>query len=221
MSYCKRLFRLDTRVSNLDEKMGGISHLTTVEALLDQAENDWPTLLARLQNICSSILVHPAVRDGMFLDITGDAAVLKNVQPSVEAFVSELPGSKNGQKLPDFYNQNHPWVEDAKKEMAERAPLADEGFVVPTQVSYVGKGGRIYDNGEALSGSATVVARFFRTGYSWDHVRVMGGAYGGMCTFAQGSGFFRVFFSELLRSQFGQDFGYLRRCSRCTNVCCG
>lgn len=179
-----------TAAGYIDEKMGGISHLTVVKELLDQAENDWPTLLARLQKIRSSILEHPAVRDGMFLDITGDAAVLKNVEPSIEAFINELPGSNNGQKLPDFYGQNHPWVEEAKKEMAERAPLADEGFVVPTQVSYVGKGGRIYDNGEALSGSATVVSRFLRTGYLWDHVRVMGGAYGGMCTFAQGSGFF-------------------------------
>merc|ERR1712137_1127218 len=59
-----------------------------------------------------------------------------------------------------------------------------------TQVSYVGKGGRIYQNGETINGAASVVARHLRTGYLWDHVRVIGGAYGGFCTFAQGSGFF-------------------------------
>ena len=179
-----------TAAGYIDEKMSGISHLSTVKELLHQAENDWPSLLSRFERIRSSILEHPAARNGMFLDLTGDASVLESIQPSVEEFVGGLPGTNNGEKFPDFYSQDHPWVADAKREMVERAPLADEGFVVPTQVSYVGKGGRLYDIGEVLSGSATVVNKFLRTGYLWDRVRVMGGAYGGMCTLAQGSGFF-------------------------------
>lgn len=34
------------------------------------------------------------------------------------------------------------------------------------------------------------MARHLRTGYLWDTVRVIGGAYGGFCTFAPGSGLF-------------------------------
>jgi presequence protease len=179
-----------TAAGYIDEKLSGISHLSYVKALLEQAENDWPTLLSKLEKIRNSILEHPAVRDGTFLDITGDSAVMQNIQPAVNQLLQTLPGSNNGEKLQDFYTQDHPWVIAAKSEMSNNAPLIDEGFVVPTQVSYVGKGGRIYDSGETLSGAATVVARFLRTGYLWDHVRVIGGAYGGMCTFAQGSGFF-------------------------------
>jgi len=74
--------------------------------------------------------------------------------------------------------------------MAKLTPIEDEGFVVPTQVSYVGKGGIVFDEGETVTGAAQVVARFLRTGYLWDHVRVMGGAYGGFCTFSPYSGFF-------------------------------
>merc|ERR1712130_899230 len=74
--------------------------------------------------------------------------------------------------------------------MSDAAPLVDEGFVVPTQVSYVGKGGRIYESGEVVSGAAEVVSKFLRTGYLWDHVRVIGGAYGGFCTFSSGEGMF-------------------------------
>jgi Zn-dependent M16 (insulinase) family peptidase len=179
-----------TAAGYLDEKSGGISYLATVKELLAQAENDWPSLLARFEKIRSSILKASAARSGMFIDLTGEKAVLDKIQPSVDAFLKDLPGTNNGEKFQDFYSTDHPWVEAAKKEMVERAPLIDEGFVVPTQVSYVGKGGRVYDSGEVLSGSASVVARFLRTGYLWDHVRVMGGAYGGMCMFAQGSGFF-------------------------------
>jgi Zn-dependent M16 (insulinase) family peptidase len=104
--------------------------------------------------------------------------------------LKELPGSNTGKCLPNFYKEEHPWVAPVKKLMSEFAPIADEGFVVPTQVSYVGKSGLLFKEGEQSSGSSQVVSKFLRTGYLWDHVRVMGGAYGGFCTFSPYSGFF-------------------------------
>lgn len=174
----------------LDEKMGGISSLERVKQLLKQAEEDWPSLLERLEKIRDTILDEKLCRDGMFLDITGDSKVLETIQPSVDKFLKELPGESDGEKLPDFYKEEHPWVAPAMKEMKEMAPLMDEGFVVPTQVSYVGKSGKVFKEGEKVPGSAAVVSRYLRTGYLWDHVRVIGGAYGGFCTFSPSSGFF-------------------------------
>lgn len=174
----------------IDEIMGGISHLDTVKSLLKQAESDWPSLLARLENMRSTILDASTCRSGMMLDITGDEKVLEAVQPNIETFLSKLPGTGSGEKLPNPYETVHPWVEAAKAKMAEETPVKDEGFVVPTQVSYVGKAGLVYDEGERVPGSAAVVARFLRTGYLWDYVRVIGGAYGGFCTFSPFSGFF-------------------------------
>jgi presequence protease len=72
--------------------------------------------------------------------------------------------------------------------MEQFHPLIDEGFIVSTQVSYVGKAGILYSEGETIPGSAAVVAKYLRTGYLWDNVRVMGGAYGGFCTFSPFSG---------------------------------
>ena len=167
----------------LDEKMGGISYLDTIKSVLKDAEEDWGSVLARLENIRAAILVKATCRSGMMLDITGDKAVMDTIKPSVDAFLASLPGDADGDKLPDFYNTVHPWVVEAKAEMESMAPLKDEGFVVPTQVSYVGKGGILFEDGEKVSGSTAVVSRFLRTGYLWDHVRVMGGAYGGFCTF--------------------------------------
>jgi len=167
----------------LDEKMGGISYLNTINSVLKDAEEDWGSVLARLENIRSAILNKTTCRNGMMLDITGDKAVMDAIQPSVDAFLESLPGDVDGDKLPDFYNTEHPWVIKAKAEMATMAPVQDEGFVVPTQVSYVGKGGVLFEDGEKVSGSTAVVSRYLRTGYLWDHVRVIGGAYGGFCTF--------------------------------------
>lgn len=73
------------------------------------------------------------------------------------------------------------------------APLSaqkNEGFAVPTQVNYVVKGGPLWLPGEKVDGSSAVISRFLRTGYLWDNVRVMGGAYGGFCSFSPYSGIF-------------------------------
>jgi len=158
--------------------------------LLKQAQDDWPTLYARLEKIRSTILDQHKCRSGMFVDLTGDEKVLERVQSSLQSFLNTVPGNSNGEKLPNFYKEIHPWVAQAKTKMIELTPVIDEGFVVPTQVSYVGKSGLLYDLGESCSGSSAVVARFLRTGYLWDRVRVMGGAYGGFCTFSPFSGFF-------------------------------
>lgn len=174
----------------IDELTSGITYLGTVKELLKQAEEDWPSLLARLENIRSTLLESDTLRSGMFLDITGDATVLETVQPTVESFLKQLPGDANGAKMFNYKKEVHPWVPEAKKRMADIVPIKDEGFVVPTQVSYVGKAGLLFEEGEEIPGSADVVSRFLRTGYLWDYVRVMGGAYGGFCTFSPFSGFF-------------------------------
>lgn len=174
----------------IDEVMSGIAQLDTVRELLDQAENDWPSLLARLENMRSTILNGKICRDGMILDITGDKTVLENIQPSVDKILNDLPGQSDGEKRPNLYVEEHPWIAPIKKLMSELVPITDEGFVLPTQVSYVGKSGLLYDEGEESNGSAQVVSKFLKTGYLWDHVRVMGGAYGGFCTFSPFSGFF-------------------------------
>lgn len=177
-------------IGYLSEVMSGVSFLDTIKALLDQAENDFPALLARLENMRNTILDKETCRDGMILDLTGDKNVFETIQPSVEEFLKKLPGDSQGGKLQDFYSEVHPWVAHAKEEMSTDAPFADEGFVVPTQVSYVGKGGRLYDIGETVSGSTAVISRFLGTGYLWDNVRVIGGAYGGFCQFSPRDGTF-------------------------------
>jgi presequence protease len=172
----------------IDEMLGGISYLDTVKTLLKEAEEDWPSLLVRLEKIRDTLLDKATCRNGMILDVTGDDAVLTAIQPSIDKFLDSLPGDSQGAPSFDFYSDIHPWVPEIKKRMAEFAPIQDEGFVVPTQVSYVGKAGLLYQEGERIPGSASVVARFLRTGYLWDRVRVMGGAYGGFCTFSPFSG---------------------------------
>ena len=59
---------------------------------------------------------------------------------------------------------------------------------VPTQVNYVAKAAPIYEAGEAVPGSTSVITRYLRTAYLWDAVRVQGGAYGCSLGFSRFSG---------------------------------
>jgi len=174
----------------IDEITGGITYLDTLKSLIKQAEEDWPSLLARLEKMRDTMLDESSCRSGMVLDITAEEKVMEDIQPGVEKFLDGLPGKADGAKLPNFYEEIHPWTPAAKEQMAKMASVTNEGFVVPTQVSYVGKAGLLYDVGDRVPGQAQVVARFLRTGYLWDYVRVIGGAYGGFCTFSPFSGYF-------------------------------
>merc|ERR1712087_804442 len=92
----------------ISEIMGGVSQLDTVRDLLKQAEDDWPSLLARLENMRKVILDDAYCRDGMVLDVTGDKTVLEKIQPSVDEFLKTLPGkSEIKNPLPNFYKEEH------------------------------------------------------------------------------------------------------------------
>jgi Zn-dependent M16 (insulinase) family peptidase len=179
----------------MDEYFGGISALPRLKALLIMAENDWDAMRAKLFSIRDTMLAQSKCRDGMVMNVIGDEATLKATRGSMDSFIESLPGDAavgESAKFQDFYSVPHPWAVEAKKRMAKEALLEDtnEGFVVPTQVSYVGSGGRLYQVGEVTTGASTVVSRHLKTGYLWDTVRVIGGAYGGFCTFGPGSGLF-------------------------------
>ena len=59
----------------------------------------------------------------------------------------------------------------------------NEAFVVPSQVNYVTKGGKLDVSEAASLGAWSVVSRYLRNTWLWDEVRVVGGAYGGFCSF--------------------------------------
>lgn len=52
----------------LDELQGGVTYIATVKEMLDQAENDWPTMLARLRRVRATLLS----KKQFLLNLTGD-----------------------------------------------------------------------------------------------------------------------------------------------------
>ena len=171
-----RLASRHSFLGHLGEVTGGLTSVRNAGPLLEQAENDWAGLHARLLRMHRAILK----RNGMIVNLTGDEHVLAAAQPLVDIFLDSLPSDPSGvgATLKDS------WSDD------QLTPARNEGFYVPSQVNYVVKGGQMYSPGEAVSGSTSVVSRHLSLNYLWDTVRVMGGAYGGFARFSETSGRF-------------------------------
>ncbi|HEU4322200.1 MAG TPA: insulinase family protein [Roseiflexaceae bacterium] len=153
------------------EQIGGVSYLWFVRRLVQEIEEDWPGVLARLEQLRSTLVN----RQGAVCNVTLDSAAWREVGPRLEAFLGELPAAPQTVAA---------W--------ATSTETGSEGFSVPSKVNYVGKGGNLLRHGYAIGGSAMVIARYLRTTWLWEKIRVQGGAYGGMSSLDRYSGMFTL-----------------------------
>ena len=160
----------------IGEHTSGITYYQGLARMIEQAEQDWPTFLNRLVSLKNKIVR----RNGLVVNLTGDSVTLAASKEPLRAFIAQTANHEvsDAESTSFFRNFN-------KSQLTQRG---NEGLVVPTQVNYVGKGGPIYFPGEKVSGASSVVAGYLSSGYLWDNVRVMGGAYGGFCSFGSSSG---------------------------------
>ncbi|MBN2389632.1 MAG: insulinase family protein, partial [Anaerolineae bacterium] len=142
------------------EKMSGVDYLFFLRRLIEQAQQDWPAVLAQLEEV-RHILVN---RNALLCNVTVDGDNWQTVQPKLASFLATLPATGTTRAA---------WVPDA--------PTGPEGLAIPAQVNYVGKGASLFDLGYTRHGSLEVIVNYLRTTYLWEKIRVQGGAYGAMC----------------------------------------
>jgi hypothetical protein len=168
----------------MDELTGGITYYESLPGLLERAEKDWPSVLSQLEAMTTLILQ----KKTLMLDVSSDENTLQQIDDAMGKFVQSVISAGEAKKKVAVKG---PLVADAMKgKPVLRLSENDEGFVVPTQVNYVVKGGALYPEGETVSGTTDVVVRLISQSYMWDKVRVMGGAYGGGCSLSHHSGTF-------------------------------
>ncbi len=164
-----RLCAKFTEADWVNEQMGGITQLLFLRQLSEDVENDWPSVLAKLE----AVRQHLLNRNAMICNVTLDEKNWTQFQPKLQDFISTMPTSN--------------------VVLADWSPVltrTHEGLTIPAQVNYVGKGANLYDLGYKLHGSNVVIRKFLGTTYLWEKVRVQGGAYGGFCSFDRDSGVF-------------------------------
>lgn len=152
-----------------DEQMSGISYLFFLRKLANDVEWAWPIVLSRLEQVRRTLVN----RSAMICNVTVDADNWAQFAPKLSNFLAALPVAPL-----------------ALSHWAPQPGSRFEGLTIPAKVNYVGKGADLYRLGYTYHGSAAVIAKYLRTTWLWEKVRVQGGAYGGFCTFDRHSGAF-------------------------------
>jgi len=206
--------RLGSKFSYLGfmaERSSGITYISGLKALLEQATDDWPSVLTRLEGMRNVIHSRRTSNDpsnsgssSLVINLTGSRDVLEESAASVTDFLSKVPtatataanavdDSDTLKVCPVSFDQ---FADSDGETDTGSLPSPNEGFVIPSQVNYVARGGQLVLPREDLSsakvkaGSFSVIAKYLSTSYLWDHVRVLGGAYGASCSFGVDSGRF-------------------------------
>lgn len=159
----------------VNAKMQGIDSINEMANLVEEIDSDWSSVLAKLHTL-RDLLVD---RRNLIVNLSAEEKGFSQVQSRLEDYIQSMPLREGEVKIQDW-----------KAEM-NKFEGAGEGFIVPTQVNYVGKGAQIYGVGEKTSGASSVVSRYLRTSWLWDKVRVVGGAYGCSNVFNPGTGMFK------------------------------
>ena len=108
------------------------------------------------------------------LNMTADQEGLAILSEATQTVLKQLPdqGESGNSSTPPYL-----------------VPL-DLGIAVPTEVSYVAKAFKAPGFADPRAASLLVAAKLLSNGYLYKHIRVQGGAYGGMCQYDPASGLF-------------------------------
>lgn len=153
----------------LDEQFGGITQLFFLRELVTKVDTQWSAILKDLQQL-RSLLIR---QDHLVINITTDPEIIEEARHAIVQRCGSLPALK---------------VE--KQTWNTAMNVEDELLVVPTTVNYVGKGINLYDVGFPFTGSSIVIAKYLRSSWLWEQVRMKGGAYGAFSSFHPLSGTF-------------------------------
>lgn len=154
----------------VSEQTSGLSYLFFVRELVQRFDENWEHVRQSLVELQTLLLD----RRRFHYNVTCGEKDWLDLESEASGFMAGLAASRA--PLP----ARQAWK-------PERAPVL-EGLIIPSQVSYVGKGMNVYELGHALHGSMLVVTGYLRSTWLWDRVRVQGGAYGAFSQFDRHTG---------------------------------
>jgi Zn-dependent M16 (insulinase) family peptidase len=144
-----------------NEVTSGLSQYRFREQLVQDVDSDPGRVSASLNEIRSALL-H---RGGLHVHVTGGTDELAAVQENLSTLADALPA---GTAAP----QPH--------DLATMRP--NIGYIIPSQVQYVGMGVNFFDLGYQEHGNFEVLSTLLSRDYLWNRVRVQGQAYGCFCS---------------------------------------
>lgn len=152
-----------------DEQWHGRTQLKFVQGQSGQFSDAKKVLRDKLEQLKSQILT----KSNLTVNLTADADGLNLIKDRIGSLLDKLPAGKPAAK---------------SASPALEAVLA--GIAVPTQVSYVARAMKAPAYSDPSSALLLLASRELSNSYLYKHIRVQGGAYGGMSSFDTSMGIF-------------------------------
>lgn len=145
------------------EYMEGIDFFTFLDDLCKNYDEKADELVAGLKEAREAIFT----KEQFIVSVTDDQDVKAELEAPIAHFTEKL------------YEQKQSHYD------AYEVSVKNEGFATASQVQYVATAGNFVDAGLTYHGALKVLQVMFSYDYLWENVRVKGGAYGCMCSFAR------------------------------------
>lgn len=158
------------------EQIAGISFYDFVKDIVDNYENKKDEVVSMLKET----LIQVFIKDNITLNYAGDCESFEKVKEMTVTLKSNMFENKN------IYKEQFDGWEFVPEQK-------NEAFITSGQVQYVAMSGNYNENGSTMpyQGSLLVLGNIMRSEYLWNHIRVLGGAYGCNCIIGRsGDGFF-------------------------------
>ncbi len=162
-----RLMANTTEVEWLDELTDGISALLWIRRITDDFEQQWPDILAALEEMRSLLLQS----GNLLISITSPEKDQVPLRTELKRVLEALPHRSV---------QLQHWTPESAPE--------HEALIVPMPVNCVGRRYDLATAGYAYHGAINVLTRLINTSWLWSKVREQGGAYGCSASYNRFSG---------------------------------
>ena len=173
LTACRRVMSYLGERQYYVEQMSGIGYYDFLCDLEEHFEERKDNLIAVLTALMKNIFV----KEDLEISVTATEEGREILKKELSTLLEALP-QQAGETVPE-----PDWKLPASKE--------NEGFKTASKVQFVARAGHFDDKGIEYDGSFRVVKTILSYDYLWNEVRVKGGAYGVMCSFAQsGTGYF-------------------------------
>ncbi|MBE6895642.1 MAG: insulinase family protein [Ruminococcaceae bacterium] len=153
----------------VDEYLGGIENYKFKKNIFDNFDANKDALSENLYAAAGYIFD----TKNMMISIAADEAGVKATEGAVKAFADKL-------------------AELDHKDLGEAAAIVpeakNEGFMTPSLIQFLVKGGNLFDAGYKYDGALAVVRTAANCDYLYNMIRLKGGAYGCGCGFAPDCG---------------------------------
>lgn len=155
----RRLASYFSRVARYREQLKGLSFYQFICGLDKNPDGHFAEIRETLGALASQLFT----KDQLVVSITGDQPILQAVRDHFGRLNIPLSTA----------------VAKANEALPDRAPSPqNEGLMTSSKVQYVVKGANFKTLGFNFTGKMHVLKRILTLDYLWNHVRVMGGAYG-------------------------------------------